>query len=535
MADALQGNALLTGSTHSNAEVEHGRVAAPSAGQGQEGQVTAWAGRNSGSLASRGSGAVRFDEPDQPWCEKFAVPIVFVVFVVFRAADRAFLYRVQKYLKDSTYTLILMNLFWPISIQLMTILMLLVYIAMLRYQGQTQYTWRFFLPGNEMASSIGAVPIYRLALFSLGDQINASMSAPPGPFISLPLQSIMSNLVIVWMLGLASFWLGTRFKKVHFIGCALIIISCIVGVADKLQSDDCTPEGLQAGDCLTSYKGADGLYKLLKGSSMALWYGIFILSTVPMAVSNCYKQKVLKGVDLDVVYATWWSGNFQVLWGIMLFWVNWIPLPEQPHTPPSSTFQEIADTWQCFIGNAPHPQNESCTVAGGPAVKWFLIYLGFNLSFNVCFLWLTKRMSAMWAQIATTLCLDLTNIFSQWQFITGGSAAIMTLSQWLATVLASVALWTYNLEPEILPGDGREGPDKRARSFSGSMVSDTRAPLVEALGTQKTTDPPIAYVVKQKGDDQATGSRSWLGNIGSGGSSMRSGAGARVEVREATY
>lgn len=230
---------------------------------------------------------------------------------------------------------------------------------------------------------------------------------------------------------------------------------------------------------------------------MALWYGLFILSTVPSAISNCYKQKVLKGLDLDVCYATWWSGNFQIVWGILLFWVNWIPLPQQEVTPPGATLQVIADTWQCFIGNIPHPGEEHCAASGGPAIKWFAIYLCFNLTFNVCLLWLTKRMSAMWAQIATTLCLDLTNIFSQYSFIVGGAAALMSLSQWLATVLASIALWTYNLEPEILPGGGRE-KNYRARKFGhSSMVSDGRASLIESVSFQKSSDPPIECAQKR--------------------------------------
>jgi len=203
-------------------------------------------------------------------------------------------------------------------------------------------------------------------------------------------------------------------------------------------------------------------------------------------------------VDLDVVYATWWSGNFQVLWGILLFWINWIPLPDQKVQPPSATFGMIRDTWQCFIGEIPHPGDESCAASGGPAYTWFVIYLCFNLTFNICLLWLTKRMSAMWAQIATTLCLDLTNIFSQFQFIVGSSAQAMTLSQWLATALASVALWTYNLEPEILPGQGTDDAsvEEAAHRFAGSMASDGRAPLLESLSfhrpseTRSVTAPP---------------------------------------------
>lgn len=436
----------------------------------------------------------------QRWCDRFAVTIVFVVFVVFRAADRAFLYRVQKYLKQPSYNLILSNIIWPISIQLMTVIMLLGYIIMLRQQGHTEYSWRFFLPGNVLASTAGAVPLFRLALFSLGDQVNAAMSAPPSPFITLPLQSIMTNFVLVWMLGIASVWLRTSFKQVHYIGCSLIVLAVVVGVADKIESDDCTMSVtngtlIHPKLCLTAYKTATGAYATLTFGSLVLWYGLFVLSTVPAAMSNCYKQKVLKGVDLDVVYATFWSGNFQVIWGLMLFWINWIPLPNQEVTKPSQTFQAIADTWQCFLGNVPHPpEDDGCAQEGGPALKWFLVYLFFNLSFNVCFLWLVKRMSAVWAQIATTLCLALTNIFSQFSFLVGDSASIMTLSQWLATILASIALWTYNLEAEIIPGEGADVA-RQARSFLPSLMSDGNTGLLESA-TQKTTDTPVKYLKK---------------------------------------
>eukprot|EP00747_Dinoflagellata_sp_TGD_P071540 gnl/TRDRNA2_/TRDRNA2_157081_c0_seq1.p1 gnl/TRDRNA2_/TRDRNA2_157081_c0~~gnl/TRDRNA2_/TRDRNA2_157081_c0_seq1.p1 ORF type:complete len:536 (-),score=65.82 gnl/TRDRNA2_/TRDRNA2_157081_c0_seq1:11-1552(-) len=451
------------------------------------------------SMAGRASGI------DQEWqqsgaapqrsklavfCERFAVSVVFTIFVVFRAADRAFLYRVQKYLESPAYNLILSNLLWPVSIQLMTVAMLLCYILYLRSQGQTQYTWRFFLPGNVAASTMGAVPIYQLALFSIGDQINAAMSAPPSPYVSLPMQSIMSNFILVWMLGLAFVWLGTRFQQVHYIGCIIIILSVIVGVSDKVENSDCSEKGLQAGMCLTAFKDSAGVFKPLTEGSMALWYGLFVLSTVPSAVSNCYKQRVLKRMDVDVCYATWWSGNFQVLWGLLLFWVNWIPLPDQTVEAPGATFQLIADTWSCFLGNVPRPGDESCAAADGPAAKWFIIYLCFNLTFNICLLWLTKRMSAIWAQIATTLCLDLTNIFSQYRFIVGDSAEAMSLSQWMGTILASVALWTYNTAPEVrvdhVAGDAEPHRSHTLSSHGASMLADGRAQLIATLSFERS-------------------------------------------------
>ena len=35
-------------------------------------------------------------------------------------------------------------------------------------------------------------------------------------------------------------------------------------------------------------------------SSSAMWYGLYIIGTVPQGISNCYKQLLLKGADLEV-------------------------------------------------------------------------------------------------------------------------------------------------------------------------------------------------------------------------------------------
>merc|ERR1712048_27045 len=298
-------------------------------------------------------------------------------------------------------------------------------------------------------------------------------------------QSVMTNTIIVWMLLLAIVWLRTRFRQVHVIGCILIILSVFVGLADKLQSNDCSTQGLADNKCLMSYKAADGHFKRLSLESVLVWYGLFLLSVVPAAIGNVYKQKVLKGNDVDVWYATWWSGNFQVIWGLSCFWINWIPLPGQPAPyRPDQTSQAISDTWQCFLGNVPHPDDHSCAEGSLPPIFWFGIYLCFNLTFNICLLWLTKSMSAMWAQIATTLCLDLTNIFSQFSFLMGQGAQLMSLSEWLATLLASVALWVYNLEAEAPKEADAEGnmDEMTMDDLTVSVASlQGRTPLMDSM------------------------------------------------------
>ena len=76
--------------------------------------------------------------------------------------------------------------------------------------------------------------------------------------------------------------------------------------------------------------------------------------------------------------------------------------------------QYLSATVTCFFGHIPTnstggvltPGDEVCASPGGSAFVWFVVYLLFNVSFNVLLLWLTKRMSATWATIATVLGLD---------------------------------------------------------------------------------------------------------------------------------
>lgn len=407
-----------------------------------------------------------------------------------RAADRVLLKRVYNALSRPEYNLVLSNFIWPVTIQAMTIVMLLIYILILRSNGQRQYTWRFFLPGNRLASTAGAVPLYQLALFSLGDQLQAAIQAPPAAYISQTMQSVLSNTSVIWTALLTLAFLHTRYGQVHAIGCILIVISVVVGVSNLLQNGDCSAAGVELGNCITSYEGNDEQFHKLTVGSTFLWYGLFLIGTFPAAVSNVYKQYVLQGGDVDICYASWWSGNFQVIWGWLTIWTLWIPLPGQVTIAPGKTVEALSDTWSCMLGNVPHPGDESCASAHDfPPIFWFVLYLMFNLSFNVLLLWLTKHISATWAQIATVLCLDLTNIFGQFRFIAGGGAQIMTMSDWLATVLASLSLWIYNLEPERKRevGENYFSPwdyGRMRRQMSG-MVEEIDEPMLDSSDIEK--------------------------------------------------
>lgn len=422
--------------------------------------------------------------------DKFAVPIVFVIFVVMRALDRIFLKRVQDIMNSAAYNLVLMNIIWPMAMLLPIMMAILGYICVMRWKGDTRYGFSFFLPGNPLATSRGTIHMYQLALFSFWDQMNATMSAPPASYLSLPMQSLLSNLPVMWTLLLAFFYLRTRFHQVHIIGCILIMISCVVGLADKLEGNDCSDAGMKAGQCLSAYKTGSGEFREISTGSMLLWYSLFFLSTVPLGIGNVYKQHILKAVDLDVFYAFGWASVFQAIWGWLFFWVNWIRLPDQTYYGPGKTFTLMSETWGCFAGAVACPAQTHASGLWHSAMFWFVIYMFFNVFFNVLFYWLTKRMSATWAQVATTLCLDLTNICSQFPVLMGSGAQLMTVCQWLATFLASVALWTYNLEPEEhRDSDGKTRVAANDAWRAPSMVSDGHASLVQCMSFRPEKQP----------------------------------------------
>ncbi|GMI62333.1 hypothetical protein ScalyP_jg5347 [Parmales sp. scaly parma] len=335
------------------------------------------------------------------------------------------------------YQLMYMNLLWPIGIQLMTILISIVFVWQMRKQGEMQYDFTFFLPSSKIASKYGHVPQWRLGLFSFWDQLNAVFTSIPGPYISITMQSILTNLNLVWTVVISMIYLGSRYNQNHYIGCILIVFSGLVSITVELTT----------GTGLNEYVTANGVTL----STSSLWYIIFIVGTIPAGISNCYKEKQLKVRELDIMYASLWSGYWQIFWGLLMFPINWLRMPSPAnYNSPGDTGTYLANTFTCFFGTAPTDdvQDASCESDGGSAAYWFVWYLGFNCAFNVLMLWLTKELSATWATIATVLCLDLTSIFGMSKTLMGDEAQNISLEQTFGLVLAGLGMWCYNLSAE---------------------------------------------------------------------------------------
>merc|ERR1712178_557288 len=118
--------------------------------------------------------------------------------------------------------------------------------------------------------------------------------------------------------------------------------------------------------------------------------------------------------------------------GMDLHSVDWVPLPGQDNLSPGDTFKAIGETLACIAGHDP--------TGDVPPWTYVILYFAFNATFNLCITWLIKRISAMWVQVATVLCLNLCNIFSSMTWIMGSSAQAMTGWDWAGAIVVSVAL-----------------------------------------------------------------------------------------------
>ena len=374
--------------------------------------------------------------------------LVFVGYVVLQAVDRIFMKRVTNSMHTATYNLMLWNIIWPVTMQFFNLSYMLPYIWLMRRRGHKEYTRGFLLPGNPAATSTGPISVLQLGLFSLGSQLCTCLMGPSVAFISVAMMSVMLNTNTIFVLTLSAIFLRTRFKAVHYASCILVVVSVLVGISSKLSRHDCSEAGMQKGNCLFAYKGADGAFHELSFAEYLLWYGLYLFALLPLAAGSVYQQHVLQYRQVEVVYGTWWSGLFQIPWGVLCIPLFWIKLPGQEQLPPDQTLKGLLDTLSCMCGYIQHPGDEACATSP-PPIFWYVIYLAFNVSWVVLRLWLTKYLSALWTTVATVLCMDLTNVFGMIPFLAGGGAQMMSLNDWLATILASVALWIYSLEPEV--------------------------------------------------------------------------------------
>ena len=160
--------------------------------------------------------------------------------------------------------------------------MMFVYIFVYKrwMMSDKTYDWKFFLPSNPRASGQGSVPMYQMALFTVGDQLNAALCGPPGAYITVPTQGVLQNLQVVYTAIIAYIFLKTRYFQTHYIGILVLLSAIAVQFGYYITRNDCSnPDpitgdegGLASGKCFTAYKsGVTDKWTILSTGGMVLW------------------------------------------------------------------------------------------------------------------------------------------------------------------------------------------------------------------------------------------------------------------------
>jgi len=379
--------------------------------------------------------------------EGVLVPAGFAIFVSLRALDRAFLERALVSMGD--YRGILAGVFFVPLMQLVTAMFCVFYVVNKRLsEDDERYGLGWFSLRSKLASSHGPVPIRWMVFFAFFDQLYITMKfLPVRYYIPEAMRHAMQHTVVFWTACTAAALLGSRYTQLQIGAVVLGLLGCVIRVSTEIQMGT-----------LSSPVSAFGEPTDVGTGTTSLMYMLYMFVCMQNAFSLCYKQKALKMFDMDIMWATFWSQNFQIIWGFLLYTLKWIPWPspgDMVHHTPSCFGQQVSEAWTCFTGGDPTGTQH---LIGGlhqceeelPWV-WFVMFLFCSFGFNLFVLWIVKYLSATWAASSMVVCSNCIDVVKQFKLFNPakGGNHIMPLEAWLSLALSVMSIWLYSVEEEL--------------------------------------------------------------------------------------
>lgn len=261
--------------------------------------------------------------------------------------------------------------------------------------------WFRILFTKQITREMRQFPWYKFFIMGVLDCIAATIATLIAGYVNGPVNVVVSQVVILSNMVLSFFYLGSRYNVMHVGGMMIVLIGIGIDVfplfmdaADHMRSDNSGSSGSGG-----SGSGAKQEYS---------WYLILILicNSLPMAASNCYKERCLKDANLDIWYTQAWVMFWQLIFGIVTFPIILLRLPA-PYT--SISIHELPHhLWsgvKCAAGRNTLP-DDMCE-----GFYWvLLVFIFFNLSFSYCMLYVFKHGSSTLAVIAGAARIALSNI-----------------------------------------------------------------------------------------------------------------------------
>ena len=260
-----------------------------------------------------------------------------------------------------------------------------------------------------MSLSMQSVYLYMGSL----DAASATLGAIAGAYCPGEMQTILNQMIIpLTMLGAAIF-LGATFAGHQVWGSALILFGAGIASADYFfhpHGDDVLSTG---------------------GMSFSATIVLYFMSIVPSALSNIYKERKLKELDMNEVHTSTIVSFWQLLIGFVFLPLMSLPAlgeggpPVEGHVNTyvttyrsidrllkrlvfvfsplmtlcvvlgglsrSEVTSQLSDGFSCFMGTNPKDPDHDCS----NSAVILLVYILLNFLYNIMMLAITKRGSAV--------------------------------------------------------------------------------------------------------------------------------------------
>lgn len=221
-------------------------------------------------------------------------------------------------------------------------------------------------------------------------------------------------------------FLQTRFKRGHILGSILVLYGGMVNLIPVLTGQDVA----NAPD------------------PTAGWITLYIVSLVPAAASNVYKEIGLKDVDLDIWYANIWISFYQLLLGFATIWTVRIEAFSDPPVPWTDFPSYVWKAHECFIGNEVRLNGKDLPCDSG-VFTVFLIFIVFNTIYNQLMLYIFKEGSSVLFVVSSAVGLPLTDLLYMIPLLTGKDASqAFTVYDAFALFVLVMGLLVYHSEKE---------------------------------------------------------------------------------------
>ena len=231
---------------------------------------------------------------------------------------------------------------------------------------------------NRLPDGLLRCPQHRFAFMGLLDALGTFLSCIGAPGTPGHLQVVLNQTLIMFSMVTAYLWLGTRHDAREVACAALIFGGALVAASGSTAAGDDDEGGAQVWSVL-----------------------MFMLSNVPMALSNVYKELGFadKSLRLDVWSMTCITTFYQTVATFLL-----LPLQTLPYmSGDPSRGLSLVECWESFLGGEACffgrlEDDVECEIAG----PLLTLYVVANLGFNFLSLCLTKLGST--TGVGSVLC-----------------------------------------------------------------------------------------------------------------------------------